>query len=155
VRAGLVAAGDEARVAGGNALEGIHRLRQTLDPRGIVFGADDDEGVVHDEPAVPHLPFLDVLLLHRGGVRERHVGLSAPGEGERLAGAHGDGLHRHARLLLEHRHEHVEQARVLGARGGGEDHDARLGGGGCRHHEHHHQGREDTPHVRMAPSGSI
>src|SRR5262249_11164572 len=44
--------------------------------------------------------------------------------------ADGDGLDGEAGLLLEHGHENVEQPRVLGARGGGEDDVRGLGAGG-------------------------
>ena len=55
-------------------------------------GADHDEVVIHDEAAVLHLALVDVLLLPRRRMGERHVGLAARGQGQGLAGADRDRL---------------------------------------------------------------
>src|SRR5207249_2135616 len=61
VRAGLVAARDEARALLGDAPERRDGALLALDPGGIGRGTDDDEVVVHDQPAVLHLAFGNVL----------------------------------------------------------------------------------------------
>jgi hypothetical protein len=71
-------------------LRALHRLGHALDLRRIVFGPDDDEVVVHDESAILHLAFLDVLPLEGGRVHEGDVGLSARGESEGLPRPHRD-----------------------------------------------------------------
>src|SRR5215468_4766020 len=54
-------------------------------------------------------------------MHERYVGLATAGQGQGLPRADGDGLDGQAGLFLEHGHEEIEQPRVLGARGGGQD----------------------------------
>jgi len=135
VGARLVAAGNETRLRLGNPLEGIRDLWRALDPGGVVLGTDDDEVVVHDEAAILHLPFPDVLPLDRRRVHERHISFSTGRQGQRLPRADGDGLDGQAGLLLEHGHEDVEQPRVLGPGGRGQDdvRGLRAGGGGQPH----------------------
>src|SRR5207237_5111263 len=67
VRAGPVAAGDEARLRLRDPLERLDRLRHALDPRRIVFRPDDDEVVVQDEATVQHLALVDVATLELRG----------------------------------------------------------------------------------------
>ena len=50
-------------------------------------------------------------------MHERDIGIAALSNGERLSGTHGGGLDLVPGLLLEVRHEDVQQARVLSARG--------------------------------------
>ena len=49
------------------------------------------------------------------------IGVAAVGHGQRLARADSDDLHIVAGLLLELGHQHVQEAGVLGAGGGGQD----------------------------------
>jgi molybdate-binding protein len=79
---------------------------------------------VHDQSPPAPLAARHEFLLVVGGVHEQDVGLAAGTELDRLAAADRDALHLTAALALEGGNEHVEEARVLRARGGREDHGA-------------------------------
>ena len=96
-------------------------LFRSLDLGRVGGGADDDEVVVHDEPAVDAVSVGHELLLRSGGVDEQHVRLALLAHGHGLAGADGDRLDEVAGLLLEDRDQDVEQPRVLGAGRRGQD----------------------------------
>src|SRR5207245_10339488 len=102
------------------------RALLTLDLCRVLFRPDHDEVVVHNESAIEHLALGHVLLLQLGRVSKRHVGLATSSKRERLAGAHRDRLHRVSGLSLEHWDQDIEEPRVLGARGGGQDDSGRL-----------------------------
>jgi len=57
------------------------------------------------------------FLLERLGMHEHDVGITAPADVERLAGADGDDVHGNAGLLFEDRQQMPEEAALLG-RGG-------------------------------------
>jgi len=97
-------------VARRDRLQGVGRPLHPLDLGGIVRRADDDEVVVHDEPPVEHRAVLDVFPFERGRMREHDVRFPSRRQRERLTGSNRDRLDGVARLALEHRDEHVEQA---------------------------------------------
>ncbi len=74
------------------------------------------------------LPSITYFFSSVGRVHQGHVGLALRGQSQRLPGSDRERLHGIAGLRLEHRHQHVEQPRVLGAGGRRQDH-----GGGLRH----------------------
>ena len=91
-------------------------------------------------------PSATYFLLEARGMGQHDVGFAPGGEGERLAGAHGDRLDGEPALPLEHGHQDVQQPRVLGARGGGQDDDVRLGPRRGRQGQRGRDHQEPAPH---------
>ena len=88
-----------------------------LDAGGIARRPHEDEIVVHDLPPVRAEAVGHELLLRGRVVNQHDVGVALPAQLEGLAGAHGHDFHLNASLLAEQRHQHVEEAAVLGAAG--------------------------------------
>jgi hypothetical protein len=88
---------------------------------GSAGGTRDEEVVVHDHDAFGAVALRHPLLLGVGRVHQHHVRFAARRKGERRAGADADRLDLVAGLLLEQRHQHVQQAAVLRAGGRGQD----------------------------------
>ena len=68
----------------------------------------------------PPMPSRDEALLRRAVMHEHHVGVAAPADVERLAGAERHHAHRDAGVPREDRQDMAEQARLLGGGGGGD-----------------------------------
>jgi hypothetical protein len=121
VRATLVAARDEGRVAGGQLLQALDDVG-ALHAGRVGLGADEDEVVVHDRVALDAEAVGDELVLGLLVVHEHHVGIAAAAGVQRLAGAQRHHLDVDAAGLLELGQQVGEQAGLLG-RGGGRHHD--------------------------------
>ena len=74
---------------------------RAADFRRIGLRPDQDEVVVHHVEALHAVALGEEFLLERLGVHEHHVGVAAPADVERLAGAERDHAHLDAGLLLE------------------------------------------------------
>ena len=137
MRTGAVAAGDEGVLAVGDGGEGREDILGILHARGIILRAAEDEVVVHvcQTLGIHAVDHTREARVHKGlflglGVHEQQVGVAHLGGGDRLAGAGGVDLDLIAVLVLEHRQQIAQQARVVHARGGGHADDLRLLGGG-------------------------
>ena len=83
---------------------------------GSLFGPDQHEVVVHDREPLDALALGQELLLGRLRVDENDIGIAAPREIERLAGAERHDAHLDSRLLFEDGQEEAEEPRLLGRR---------------------------------------
>jgi hypothetical protein len=91
----------------------------------IVYGAQQDEIVVHDRYAVLSVARLDELELGSRSVYEQHVDVTPASQLQRFAAS--DGHRSHARLRVvrpERDHQRVQQSRVMCRCGSGK-HDRR------------------------------
>ena len=131
VRAAAVAARDEGRPCRLDLLQRRGDVASARHSGRVVARPDEDEVVVHDLGAPDAVAGGDELLLGGGIMHEDHVGIAAPRQVERLAGAEGDDAHLDAAQLLENRQQVAEEAGLLG-RGGGGDGDEVVGRGGLQ-----------------------
>ena len=104
----VIAAGDKARAAVRNGLEGIYRRSCCLDAGGILCGTDDDEVVMHHEEAVFTPAGYHKFLLGGRRVDKEHIGIPFLGHLECRAGTYSHGLNRVSSLFLEQRDKHIE-----------------------------------------------
>jgi len=93
----------------------------------VGLGADDDEIVVHDFLALDAEALGDEFFLGGLVMDEDHIGIAAPRQIERLAGAQGDDAHLDAVGLFENRQHVAEEAGLLGRGGRGDGDEAFLG----------------------------
>ena len=118
--AGIVAPGHEAAAGRSDVLQGFGDGIGFAHTRGIGPRAHDDEIVVHELAPVDTVTVRDEALLSGARVHHDHVHIAGTGDAQRLTGTHGDDVHRHAAVLLEHGQQITQQAGILGAGGGGQ-----------------------------------
>ena len=123
VRAAAIAARHERRLRGLDFFQRREDVLAAGDLGRIVLRADEHEVVVHHRIAFDALPFGQEFLLGGAGVHEHDVGVAAPADIERLAGAQRDDANLDAGLLLVDRQQIAEQSRLLGRgrRGDGDE----------------------------------
>ena len=96
-------------------------------PRGVVWGTDDDEVVVHHRPPLGAEPLLHKGQFRRGAVGQHDVDFAAFAQLQRRPGADRDRLEGVAGRLGEQRTERIEQAGIGGAGRRGQDDVLRAG----------------------------
>lgn len=94
------------------------------------------------------LPFGHELVLGRPVMDEHHVGIPAPSDIQRLAGADGNDLHADTLRLREQRQQMTEQPRLLRRGGRGHGDGAIL----CERDGGPEQSRSDRGKLPHAPS---
>ena len=134
MRAGAVAARDEGRLGGCDLAQGVGDVLVAGDFCGIGLRSDHDKIVVHHAKPLHAKTFGEEFLFRDLVVNEHHVGIAAPADVERLAGADCHHAHFDPRLGGEDRQQVAKESRLLG-RGGRSDGDeaGKRGGQGYAH----------------------
>ena len=122
VGAGAVAARHERYAGLGDLAEGCGDVLLVADVRGVGGRPDDHEIIIHDVEALHAEAFRHEFFFRRPVVDERHVGVPAPADVERLAGADRDDVDADPGARREQGQEVAEQAGLFG-RGRGGDRD--------------------------------
>ena len=127
VGAGLVAAGDEAGAGSRRCASG----RRPPSAAPLIFAGSSagpmmTKSLYMTRRRLRILPSSTYFFSSAGAWASVTSASPARRQRQRLPGADRDRLHREPGLLLEHRHQHVEQPRILRAGGRREDHDVGL-----------------------------
>ena len=109
----------KGRLRRGDPAQRRGRVLRTRDPGRIARGTHHDEVVVHQVEAGAAVALRNERLLRRLVVHQQQVGIAIPRKAQRLAGADRNHAHLDPALGLEQRQQPVEEAGVLGRRGGG------------------------------------
>ena len=121
VGAAVVAARGERGTRGSDLGQCRRGVRHSFDAGGIGRRADDHEIVIRDQLARCDMPGRQQFAFRVGRVHQQRVGVALLAHPQRRARADRDHLHVEASLLLEDRHQLVQQATVVQARGRGQD----------------------------------
>ena len=152
VGAAVVASADEGRLHRRDLGERRRCLVRTRDPGRVACGAYHDEVVVHQVEARAAVALRHERLFGGLVVHQEEVGIAVPRKPQRLAGADRDDAHLDPGLGLEQRQQTVEEAGVLGGRGGSDGDE--VAGARRRHCQHERERRCREPGNDAARAGA-